>query len=64
MKKVADEVFGEDNFVNEIMWGYKDIGAKAVPYRCAGGKNLSDRGVCRYRALPHDAKTQCQKTGV
>lgn len=27
-----DEVFGEENLVNEIVWGYKDIGAKAVPY--------------------------------
>lgn len=32
VKILLDEVFGEDNFVNEIMWGYKDIGAKAVPY--------------------------------
>lgn len=32
VKILMDEVFGEDFFVNEIMWGYKDIGAKAVPY--------------------------------
>ena len=32
VKILLDEIFGEDNFVNEIMWGYKDIGAKAVPY--------------------------------
>ena len=32
VKIIMDEVFGEDNFVNEIVWGYKDIGAKAVPY--------------------------------
>lgn len=32
VKILMDEVFGEDNFINEIVWGYKDIGAKAVPY--------------------------------
>lgn len=32
VKILMDEVFGEDNFVNDIVWGYKDIGAKAVPY--------------------------------
>ncbi len=32
VKILLDEIFGEDNFINEIMWGYKDIGAKAVPY--------------------------------
>ncbi len=32
VKILMDEIFGEDNFVNEIVWGYKDIGAKAVPY--------------------------------
>lgn len=32
VKILLDEVFCEDNFVNEIVWGYKDIGAKAVPY--------------------------------
>lgn len=32
VKILLDEVFGEDNFLNEIVWGYKDIGAKAVPY--------------------------------
>lgn len=32
VKILMDEVFGEDFFVNEIVWGYKDIGAKAVPY--------------------------------
>lgn len=32
VKILLDEVFGEDNFINEIVWGYKDIGAKAVPY--------------------------------
>jgi site-specific DNA-methyltransferase (adenine-specific)/adenine-specific DNA-methyltransferase len=32
LRLIMDEVFGEDNFVNEIVWGYKDIGAKAVPY--------------------------------
>ena len=32
VKVLMDEIFGEDNFINEIVWGYKDIGAKAVPY--------------------------------
>lgn len=32
VKILMDEVFGESNFINEIVWGYKDIGAKAVPY--------------------------------
>ncbi len=32
VKILMDEIFGEENFVNEIVWGYKDIGAKAVPY--------------------------------
>ncbi|MBP3492416.1 MAG: site-specific DNA-methyltransferase [Clostridia bacterium] len=32
VKILLDEIFGEMNFVNEIVWGYKDIGAKAVPY--------------------------------
>lgn len=32
VKVLMDEVFAESNFVNEIVWGYKDIGAKAVPY--------------------------------
>jgi adenine-specific DNA-methyltransferase len=32
VKILMDEVFGEENLVNEIVWGYKDIGAKAVPY--------------------------------
>jgi adenine-specific DNA-methyltransferase len=32
VKILMDEIFGEDNFLNEIVWGYKDIGAKAVPY--------------------------------
>ena len=32
VKILLDEIFGEENFINEIVWGYKDIGAKAVPY--------------------------------
>jgi len=32
VKILMDEVFGESNFLNEIVWGYKDIGAKAVQY--------------------------------
>ena len=31
-KDMLIEIFGEENFINEIVWGYKDIGAKAVPY--------------------------------
>ncbi len=29
---IMDEVFGQERLVNEIVWAYKDIGAKAVPY--------------------------------
>ena len=32
VKILMDEIFGEENFINEIVWAYKDIGAKAVPY--------------------------------
>ena len=32
VKILLDEIFGESNFINEIVWGYKDIGAKAVDY--------------------------------
>lgn len=32
LKMVMDEVFGGDNFVNEIIWCYEDIGGKAVDY--------------------------------
>ena len=32
VKILLDEIFGESNFINEIVWGYKDIGAKAVNY--------------------------------
>lgn len=32
MKVIMDEIFGKPNFVNEIVWGYKDIGSKAVYY--------------------------------
>ncbi len=32
VKILLDEIFGEENLVNEIVWAYKDIGAKAVPY--------------------------------
>ncbi len=29
---VADEVFGSNNFINEIVWCYEDIGGRAVKY--------------------------------
>lgn len=32
VKILLDEIFGKDNFVNEIVWGYKDIGSRAVNY--------------------------------
>lgn len=32
VKILMDEIFGESNFINEIVWNYKDIGAKAVEY--------------------------------
>ncbi len=32
MRLVLDEVLGKDNFVNEIIWTYEDIGGRAVPY--------------------------------
>lgn len=32
LRCLMDEVFGHNNFVNEIVWGYEDIGSKAVPY--------------------------------
>ncbi len=32
VKVLMDEIFGKDNFVNEIVWAYKDIGSKAVNY--------------------------------
>ena len=32
LKLVMDEVFGPTNFVNEIVWGYEDIGSRAVNY--------------------------------
>ena len=32
LRMILDEVFGEKNIINEIVWTYKDIGSKAVPY--------------------------------
>lgn len=32
LRCILDEVFGTNNFINEIIWGYQDIGSKAVPY--------------------------------
>lgn len=29
---IMDEVFGSNNFVDEIIWGYEDIGSRAVNY--------------------------------
>jgi DNA modification methylase len=32
IRLMMDDIFGSDNFVNEIAWCYEDIGGKAVPY--------------------------------
>lgn len=32
LRCVMDEVFGANNFINEIVWGYEDIGSRAVKY--------------------------------
>ena len=32
MKVILDDIFGKDNFVNEIVWAYKDIGSRSVDY--------------------------------
>lgn len=32
LRMIMDEVFGAKNLLDEIVWAYKDIGAKAVPY--------------------------------
>lgn len=32
LRCVVDEVFGSRNFINEIVWGYEDIGSRAVKY--------------------------------
>jgi adenine specific DNA methylase Mod len=32
VKLLLDEIFSKYNFVNEIVWSYKDIGSRAVPY--------------------------------
>lgn len=32
LRMLMDEVFGPSNVLDEIVWAYKDIGAKAVPY--------------------------------
>lgn len=32
VKLLLDKIFSKYNFVNEIVWGYKDIGSRAVPY--------------------------------
>ena len=32
LKILLDEIFNEDNFVNEIVWAYKDIGSRSVDY--------------------------------
>jgi len=32
VKIMMDEIFGKDNFVNEIIWCYEDIGSKEVKY--------------------------------
>lgn len=32
VKIVLDEIFGKENFINEIIWCYEDIGSKEVKY--------------------------------
>jgi hypothetical protein len=32
LRLVLDEVMGKNNFVNEIIWTYEDIGGRAIPY--------------------------------
>lgn len=32
VKLMMDDIFAKANFVNEIIWGYKDIGSRAVDY--------------------------------
>ena len=32
LRILLDEVFGPNNFIDEIIWGYEDIGSKAVKY--------------------------------
>ncbi|MDP2242174.1 MAG: site-specific DNA-methyltransferase [Burkholderiales bacterium] len=32
LRLIIDEIFGKQNFVNEIVWTYEDIGGRAVPY--------------------------------
>ena len=32
VKLLMDDIFAKANFVNEIIWGYKDIGSRAVDY--------------------------------
>lgn len=32
LRCMMDEVFGANNFINEIVWGYEDIGSRAVKY--------------------------------
>jgi len=29
---ILDEVFGRDNFIDEVIWGYEDIGSRTVKY--------------------------------
>lgn len=32
LRMLMDEVFGPNNFIDEIVWGYEDIGSRAVKY--------------------------------
>lgn len=32
LRLLGDEIFGKNNFVNEIVWTYEDIGGRTVPY--------------------------------
>lgn len=32
LRIIMDEIFGANNFIDEIVWGYEDIGSRAVKY--------------------------------
>ena len=34
LKIVLDEIFGEDNFLNEVIWSYRTGGASSKKYVC------------------------------
>lgn len=32
LRMLLEDIFGSENFVNEIVWAYEDIGGRAIPY--------------------------------